>query len=33
MCDLNKNEAVLIMAEGKKHVLAVGKTLMSTDEM
>ena len=33
MCDVGKNQVVLIMANGKTHALAVGKTLMSTEEM
>ena len=33
LCDLDKNKVVLINAEGKKHAIAVGLTLMSTDEM
>lgn len=31
--DAKKNEIVLIMAEGKKHALAIGKTVMSTDDI
>jgi len=33
MCEKGKNEVVLIMANGKKQALGVGKTLMTTTEI
>lgn len=33
LVDAGKNEIVLIKAEGKEHALAIGKTLMSTDDI
>lgn len=33
LCDVPANTVVAIMAEGKKHAVAVGVTTMSTNEM
>ena len=33
LCNVPKDTVVAVMAEGKKHAIAVGITTMSTDEM